>query len=239
MAEFDAHRRRYQFDAQRQQHAFDARKRRLAFDAQAPSEVQEDTGPTVTLVDDFEDGDISEYQYDTGSFSVQNTVVKEGSLALRIDNGTNQHISSFPGDGLPYYPEAGDTFRWWGRTSVSEHWILLYFGSQKGTGGPDDRPDGYATFLNFANSEFILRKRESNTNYKLASTPFNYSLDTWYDVEIQWGTDGTIVLRLLDSNGNELASVSATDTTFTSGGITWQTEAQAGPKYMDYVRKVA
>lgn len=194
-------------------------------------------GPTT--IEDFEDADLAEYRYDTGSFSVQNTVVKEGSLALRVDSGNNEHISSYPGDGLSYYPKAGDTFRWWGRTSVGTYWLLLYFGCQKGTGGVDDRPDGYAAFLQFDNGELILRKREANTNYKLASAPFSFSVDTWYDVEVEWGADGTIVIRLLDTAGNVLKSVSRTDTTFTSGGITWQTEAVHGPKYMDHARKVA
>lgn len=196
-------------------------------------------GKRETIIDDFEDGGLTEYRYDTGSFSIQNTVVKEGSLALRVDSGANEHISSFPGDGLPYYPEAGDTFRWWGRTSVGQYWMLLYFGCQKGTGGVENRPDGYAAFLHFKNGELILRKREAGTNYKSASAPFSFSVDVWYGVEVEWGADGTIVIRLLDTAGNVLASASATDTTFTSGGITWQSEAQKGIKFMDHVRKVS
>lgn len=236
MVEFDGRAARPQVDGQETQPQADGRQRRHAIDLTAPSGVQE---MGLMTIDDFEDSTLSEYRYDTGSFSIQDTVVKEGSKALRIDSGSNEHISSFPGDGLDYYPEAGDTFRFWVKTSVGEYWILLYFGCVEGSGGVDDRPDGYAAFLNFKRSELRLRKRDNNTNNTLSATSYTFATDVWYEVEVQWGTNGTITVRLFDEAGTELGSVSATDTTFTSGGITWQTEAQKGVKYMDYAREVA
>jgi hypothetical protein len=238
MTGFEAKVNRPQFGGAVNRPQFSGRRNAPAFSATAPSEITP-SSETATVIDDFEDGDISEYRFDTEKFVVQTTVVKEGSSALEVATGTNEHIISYTGNGLPYYPEAGDTFRWWGRTSILQNWILLYFGVKSGTGGASDTPDGYATFLHFGKDKLILRKREGGTNNRLAETAFSFSTDTWYDTEIIWKTNGTISVRLLDDTGTELATVSATDTTFTSGGIAWQSANNSGSKYMDYVRKVA
>lgn len=194
--------------------------------------------PREIVIDDFEDGGLSEYQYDTGYFTTQSTTVKEGSSALEVTSGTNVHISSF--SGLNYYPSEGDTFRWWGRTSNHDRYLLFYFGAQEGTGGVDDRPDGYAAYWDFSNNNLHFRIRQNGSNTRLASTNISWAADTWYQGEVQWGSDGTTTLRVLDETGSEIGSpITATDSTFTSGGITWQTSGIQGPKYMDYARRIA
>lgn len=234
---FEARKRRHTFDGQQRRQQLTAQKHRAEYEFAVPSHVYAPASVT-TVIDDFEDGDIAEYQYHTGDFAVQSTVVKEGLRALEVVSGIDVHISSFT--GLNYYPKAGDTFRWWGRSSNLDRYLLLYFGAQEGTGALSDQPDGYAAYWDFSNNGLHIRLRQNGSNTRLASTNISWSPDTWYQCEVQWGTDGTITIRVLDASGTEIGSpITATDSAFTSGGITWQTSGHVGPKYIDYARKVA
>lgn len=189
-------------------------------------------GTEIAIVDDLEDNDIAEYKYNTGNFTTQSTTVKEGSYALEYTATSNSHMTSY--SGLNYYPQQGDTIKWNGYLNGSNY-ILLYFACQSGTGDSSTRPDGYASFLDLSNSEFKLRKRDAGTNSTLASSSFTFSTGEWYEVKLDWASDGTMTHTLYDSTGSTVASHSATDTTFTSGGITWQANDSA---YMDYARVV-
>jgi hypothetical protein len=60
----------------------------------------------------------------------------------------------------------------------------------------------------------------------------------WYRIEVTWGTDGSIVGKLYDSNGTTLLnSVSATASLFSAGGIGFH--ATGHDKYWDTVTAVA
>jgi hypothetical protein len=62
----------------------------------------------------------------------------------------------------------------------------------------------------------------------------DYDPDTWYRVEVVWGAGGSLTGRLYDSTGtNLLNSVTATNTTITSGNIAFR--AFGNDKYYDTV----
>lgn len=74
-----------------------------------------------------------------------------------------------------------------------------------------------------AADEFKLMKEEGGTVTTLASAS-GLGLDPkghWYEVEVDWGTDGQFTAQLVDheGDGSVVADISATDDTFGEGGI--------------------
>src|SRR5205823_14738086 len=71
----------------------------------------------------------------------------------------------------------------------------------------------------------------------LSSVPQNWLANHWYKLEIGWQTDGTITVRLLDSDGATLLNtVTAKDTAIAAGGIAFRS---TGPTFfVDTVRRV-
>jgi hypothetical protein len=61
----------------------------------------------------------------------------------------------------------------------------------------------------------VLHRDTSGT--VLASTTVTYSTG-WYEVEVDWGTDDSIFVTLY-KDGTQIATTSATDSNYTSGGI--------------------
>lgn len=65
-----------------------------------------------TVIDDFEDGDISEYQGDTGAYNIVTSPVIEGTHAVQT-NPNSSFKGIFSLSGLNHYPERGEAFRVW------------------------------------------------------------------------------------------------------------------------------
>jgi hypothetical protein len=78
------------------------------------------TVSAIQTIDDFEDGDLSEYSLsDVGGSAyvdVTSDAAKTGSFGMEQSNNSandSPAAGSFPGDGLPIYPQEGDTVEWW------------------------------------------------------------------------------------------------------------------------------
>ncbi len=178
------------------------------------------------IVDDYEDGDISEYGGDTGFFDVKhesNTSVsaRNGSyvLSAQTDGSNWKAISSTA--GLNTYPSPGDTFRVWvwhdTLTSEAANYIRIYFGTQSDT----PEPDGYYLTLGKASTapaNLEIEKR-SGGRKSLVSGSASVSNSAWYELGVDWASDGTITASLYNTSGSELETISTTDTTFASGGV--------------------
>jgi len=66
------------------------------------------------VIDDFEDGNFNGWSGDTASYAVEpafSDMVGNNMLRGSRDRPGAQNIQSFPGDGLQYYPQKGDTIR--------------------------------------------------------------------------------------------------------------------------------
>ncbi len=78
---------------------------------------------------------------------------------------------------------------------------------------------------------------QSNLGYgftDLAAVPQTYVANTWYRLEVNWGTSGKIVGKLYASDGTTLINqVTATTTAITSGGIAFR--ARGSDKFFDTV----
>jgi hypothetical protein len=78
---------------------------------------------------------------------------------------------------------------------------------------------------------------QQNLNYNftdLAAVSQSYLANHWYRLEVDWGTRGTIIGKLFDSNGTTLLrQVTASTTVITAGGIGFR--ATGSDKYWDTV----
>jgi hypothetical protein len=194
--------------------------------------LDDDGDSSTTVVDDFEDGDLSEYGFDRGSSgaSVVSSPTHSGSYALEY-TGTN--VEAISTSGLNAYPAAGDTFSFHVRGSGGTEKTNLTYGVQ-------DHANRYFVRVNVADDNFKLYKWESNsTPGPLGSqtSGFTLSQDAWYRVEVQWSTDGTHTVTLLDASGNQLAQISGSDSTWTSGGVGYDAYLGSGESaYFDDVQ---
>lgn len=167
-------------------------------------------------IDDFEEDRTDAYQVMAGTgaeFVRQTDVVLEGNWALEAfdetgDGGNNDAYLSFPGDGLPYHPTAGDVIRMGLSYNHDEQSPGLVFGAQ-GTSvntagteainpqGPfeDSGASCYVATTDSRKADssghnrFRLRKfRNGVKELDLESgVDFDGFVGDWITVEIQWG----------------------------------------------------
>lgn len=191
------------------------------------------------IADDFEDGDISEYgdsgNDSTSKFDVQTSVVSNESHALRLQTSNPARISSL--SGLPEYPAAGDVFRWDTRTASSSMHFGFRFGIQS-----TNLDNLYLARPSTQHDAIQLYKRDAGSWNKLAETLVTIPVDEWMTVEVEWRSNGTIIVRLFDSTGSQIGDApSATDTSYTDGGIGWAGTtdlSSAQTAYFDHLRLV-
>jgi hypothetical protein len=177
------------------------------------------TTDDFTILDSFEDGDISEYTGDTGDWSVaqDGDSYHDGHrLEMGGSFGDSIIIST---SGLDYYPSQGDTFGTWCKTPYqnSRHHMFL-FGVQDSSNYYEVR---YNTVVGGTN-EILINKVEGGSSTTLASTTqVDPTFGKYENIEVAWGTDGSIDVTIYNvgAGAADHATLSATDTTFTSGGI--------------------
>jgi len=183
------------------------------------------------LIDDFEDGNLSEYSFDRGSSgaSLVSSPTYHGSTALEISETNTELIST---SGLNTYPQAGDAFRYHVRATDGADDVNLTYGVQ-------DHTNRYLVRIDFADDNLQIWRHEGGTSYVLAEQNSGFALDedTWYEVGVEWAEDGTHTVRLFDAQQRvQLAQVTATDSTWTSGGIGYDAYlGTGGTVYFDYV----
>jgi hypothetical protein len=199
-------------------------------DGQAVQEITVDGDVVWTanqVIDGFEDGDISEYSGYTSGSTAQIGTVKNGSYALEInDSGSKSVLHST--SGLNYYPSQGDAWRYWVQAGSGGNHCHMGFGYQSSGNSYD--------VDTMVGSGKIVLNVDGNS---LASSSVSLSRVNWYEVKIDWGSDGEISADLYDSSGSYLTGISATDTTYTSGGIYWAANSFNGSNhYFDYARTV-
>src|SRR5262245_27906144 len=87
------------------------------------------------------------------------------------------------------------------------------------------------------NTNTLILQRNTNFGFTdIAVVPQTWVANKWYRFEVVWGVGGGITGRLFDSDGTTLLNtVTATDTTITSGGLAFR--AFGLTHYVDSVRK--
>jgi hypothetical protein len=191
-------------------------------------------GATNTIIDGFEDGDLSEYT--DSDVSVVTTRSYNGQYALQFTVGGTSGFQEFgdalsdEGDGLNYYPDRGDeivVWHWMDPQSTQCSWFDFF-------GKPDQSKDGYrATGTLFANNPDELAFEVDRIG-SASTTNITYPRKEWFRVRIDWA-DPTITVIVEDQQGSELGRVSADDTTYDAGGVGWQLGGTDGVEaYTDY-----
>lgn len=185
-----------------------------------------------TIVDDFEDTDFSAYG-GTGSLSQNTSVtpVNGSGVAEATASGTD-YVSLGSTTGLNAYPSQGDTFRCYFQTNELTTDLRFGWGAQSET----EFPDCYELRM-VQNDEVTLWEASSNTTLD-SDTSMTFSTGTWYYAEVTWGTDDSMTVTIhQESDDTQIGTVSATDSTFTSGGISLTANATGNgtTTYYDYV----
>jgi predicted nucleic acid-binding protein len=185
---------------------------------------------TPFVSEDFESNSLASYTGDLSSFSIQTGVVKTGIYALRASftnagAATRQIIST---TGLPLYPVAGQVFEFWTQLSgAGTERIYMLFGAL-------DSSNAYRLVLrNNAIAGLQKLVAAAATNLAIGSVA-SYAQGSWYRFVVSWGYTGTIGVQVFDSGGTSRMSVSAVDTTYTYGGISWQAINVAGLACLAY-----
>lgn len=200
----------------------------------------------ISLIDSFEDGDISEYSGDTGNASVTDETnlsfsAIDGSKVVEVTGGFNE-IASNPGDGLNDYLSKGQQATWWHRQDAA-------FDSNSGFTvrvDPNDADNHIRLRFNHNNNDMKIRDNYAGTN--IASVNVTLSGDTWYKGVVSLGdgstdfggsigvlNDDDIYYQLFDSGGTELNAVSGNTTNgATNEGIGWKNGNGSGSTYGDY-----
>ena len=188
-----------------------------------------------SVVDDFDDGNKSEYKDKfTGvpsNTSVTAEAARDGAYGLQQggDTGlqgwlirTDTPAQVQPGQTISVYVNSQGT------AVAGEDWSRAYFGFGAGSKG------AYAIIMGVNTGQFLLQKvTQSYYTYEdLAKAPQVWERDHWYRMEVEWRTGTTgdnLVGRLYDLavvdgalTERLLNTISAKDTTYRSGGIAFR-----------------
>lgn len=169
-----------------------------------------DDGPKV--VDNFNDGDLSEYSGDTSVFSTTSSAY-EGDYALHATSTTDNSYYLTSTSGLDNYPSQGDTFQLWIKADDYARKVIHWGISSEGS------KDGYRLLYN-TNNAGGPDMSISDPNGNIASKNSVQMAGSWYRWKIDWQDDNTINWTIYDSSGNMMDTLSGSSgSSVTSGGI--------------------
>lgn len=178
---------------------------------------------TFIAADDFEDNNISEYSGQTSDFQTNAAFNFGGSYGLSAVVPGN-----FSNGGMSRFDQTvsqGEIIRYRQYIDVDDgdsDEICTLFGVQAPVSGFQN----YGVCMELFGTERVSLVKNARRNdsftpvVKLAtsSAAFTTAGTGWYEVEIDWQTDDSIDVTVFDPAGSLLASVSATDSTYSSGG---------------------
>ncbi len=172
---------------------------------------------SFVFVDDFEDNNITEYSGDTSLFQTDTAPVFAGTYALEASNKTGRTTDGIYRTGslvsqgqIVRYMQYVDT------TLGSTDEGCVMFGVQ------GNQNQNYGVCLELFGVDRIALSRDVDDNdvsgTVLASTTVSYTTG-WYEVQIDWQTNNRIDVYLYNPSGALVATTSATDSNYTSGGV--------------------
>jgi hypothetical protein len=168
----------------------------------------------ANVIEDFEDGDVSDYTLTgaIGLFETSAAAAHDGALGLANNNSS----------GWAYRDDAavqlvqGDTVSVWLNLGASPEG-RAYFGFGASAAGTMS----LVAAVNTGDLRF-----QANPGYgfiELNDVPQVWEANKWYRMEVVWGVGGELVGNLYDSDGETLINtVADIDNTFTEGGIAFR-----------------
>lgn len=162
------------------------------------------------VIEDFEDGDISEYTIFSGASHVVSTAAAHDGVYGLEDSiqGASEWIYR---NDTTVQVSQGQTVSYWIK-GLSLGRIYCGFGaSSAGT---------YSLVAADNSNQLIIQLNEGFWYRDIGAVSQNWVPNKWYRMEVQWDVGGLITGRLYDSDGVTLLNtVTATDGTYTQGGI--------------------
>ncbi|WP_254274624.1 hypothetical protein [Haloarcula marina] len=174
-----------------------------------------------TVLDDFEDGDLSEYSGDTGSFSITSNPVHTGSSAL--DSSVDRSLAVITHDSASISAGSEFSFHQYVRTQTDAG--IQLFTNAIGT-------DGYQFVVQEDQNVVKIRRFDGGSKTKLAESSATIPTGEWVTNTITTDTSGNLTWVLEDSSGSQLAQVSATDSTYTYGSFGFRVWESAAFDYL-------
>ncbi len=177
---------------------------------------------SLHLYDDFDDGDINEYNGDTSSFNVQSTTAESGS-ALKSDQTDNVKIY--------------DTYK---NIRVGEKFRYNVYIPTNGIAeqlfAVQDSDSYYRIVLDSNNGTHKIEKIEDGSVTTLISNSVSIPNGSWITNVIDWKLlqdNNKIISKIIDSGGSEVHSHSTLDDTFLKGGFGFGSGDGNTNKYWD------
>ncbi|HEU4677779.1 MAG TPA: DUF2341 domain-containing protein [Candidatus Paceibacterota bacterium] len=174
---------------------------------------------TFPYLDDFEDGDIAEYSGDTTLFTVDGTFAYGGVNGLDATGHETEKATDgvYRTDVTVSQGEAIRFMQYIDTAAGSGDETCTLFGVQS----PGSSNQNYAVCLElFGTDRISISKDVSNNDTSgtvLATSTVTYETG-WYEVETAWEASGTIAVTL-SKDGSVVATTSANDSTYSSGGM--------------------
>lgn len=172
------------------------------------------SGSSEKLIEGAEDGDLSEYEGNTGQFTPTGEAARSGDYGL--GHASEQYsYDIYSHSGLADYPEQGDSFSYKIYfDSVETYYHNFYFAVQNGSNGQN-----YGIRTDLTNDRIVF----STDGNEEASANAAIPVDTWLKMSVDWSQDGSMVITLTnDETGNQIQQFSVTPSeSYQSGGIGW------------------
>lgn len=169
------------------------------------------------------------------NFQVQSSVSYDGGYALEGTTGSGgekRNMGSI--NGLPSYPQAGDSFSFAVRHEDGDVQSRTSFGSQRL--GDVVNVTGYELRVDMAGDAITLTEIDGPDYNPLDNGDVSLGeyIGEWVVWHVNWGLDGHIQAVLTDSGGRVLGSVSGTSTIVTDGGVIFGTYGSTSETHTIY-----
>jgi hypothetical protein len=176
---------------------------------------------TFVFYDGMEDNGITEYSGDTSLFRTTTSFNYEGSYGLTSAIGSEGAKTT---DGI-YRTDVtvaqGQTLRYFDYIDTStggDDEVCTLFGVQS----PGSDNNNYAVCLEVFGTDHITLAKNVSSNdssgTSLASKNVTFATG-WYEVKVDWRTTNAIDVSVYDNTGALFATTTATDSSYTSGGV--------------------
>ncbi len=183
-------------------------------------------GAAPVQLQNFDDGLLTGYTFrGPNKASVTAAAAHDGPFGLQLETFTEWMWR----DDSAVAVQQGDTISAWVQAAGAPTGrIYVGFGASAA---------GTLSMVLGGNTGTLILQRNDNFGFTdIGSVPQTWVANKWYRFEVVWGVGGSITGRLFDSDGETLLNtVTATDTTITSGGLAFR--AFGLTHYVDSVQK--
>jgi len=171
----------------------------------------------MTVIEDFEYASQSdfeaEYSGDTAYFSLvsSNADGEPGSQSLESETNYSHSVAR------DVTSQTGNKYECYVNLD-SEDSILFFLGVQS---FPHDGglTGSYYQFGTLNYNRIVIYRRDNGSSTQLADVSADIPYNAWLRFVVEWGTDGSLTFTVYDSTDSQIGQATATDTTYTSGGI--------------------